>query len=79
VIGNKTSDSDEEPQAEANGGQWSHKNPELLGCNVPDFIKPVLPVADSERLGRLNSPYDYYKLFQSDNFVTEIVYQSKLG
>jgi hypothetical protein len=85
AIGDKTirleaeSDSDEEHEAEASGGQWSRKNPGLLGSNVPAFIKPVLSVTDSDQLAGLGTnAYDYYKLFQSDSFVTEIVYQSKL-
>jgi hypothetical protein len=84
AIGNKVtrveadSDSEDEQQAEASVGQWSRKNPEKLGTNIPAFIKPVLSVADSDRLGGLNNAYDYYKLFQSDSFVSEIVYQSKL-
>jgi hypothetical protein len=36
-------------------------------------------VTDSDQLAGLGTnAYDYYKLFQSDSFVTEIVYQSKL-
>ncbi len=72
------SDSDEEQQAEAIGGRWSRTDPGLLGSNTPAFLKPVLSAADSDKLADLNSAYDYYKLFQSDSFVTEIVYQSKL-
>jgi hypothetical protein len=59
-------------------GQWSHNDPELVGSNIPPFIKPVLSAKDSDHLENLSTAYDYYKLFQSDSFVNEVLYQSRL-
>jgi hypothetical protein len=38
----------------------------------------VLAAEDREKLESLNSAYDYYRLFQSDSFANEVVYQSRL-
>jgi hypothetical protein len=83
-IGNKTRRLEADESDEEDGdtppavGEWSRKNPGLVGTQVPDFIKPVLAAEDSEKLENLNSAYDFYKLFQSDSFANEIVYQSRL-
>jgi len=51
----------------------------LLGSKVPDFTPPVMPDADREILEGINTAFDYYKLFQPDSFVQDvIVQQSKL-
>lgn len=88
VVGNKkfryeAADVDEEePAAAASGdsgsGQWRKKNPELVGSKIPSFTKPVLSDEEQELLGSLRTAYDFYKLFQSDSFANEIVYQSRL-
>lgn len=73
------SDSDPEQDVEVEGrGKWSSTDPGLLGTKTPPFIKPVLSEEDSADLENLSTAYDYYKLFQSDKWVDEIVYQSKL-
>jgi len=33
---------------------------------------------DNDKLDGLSTAYDYYKLFQSDSFANEVVYQSRL-
>jgi hypothetical protein len=83
-IGNKTRrlEADESGEEDSGDGmlpgQWSHKNPGLVGTKIPAFVKPVLAAEDREKLESLNSAYDYYRLFQSDSFANEVVYQSRL-
>lgn len=79
------SDEEEEPGQAGNrsrtstGNQWSSKDPGLAGSKVPEFQRPVLGAAgDNDSFDEVLSAYDYYKLFQSDDFVEQIVYQSKL-
>lgn len=55
--------------------QWTRQDPKLVGSKVPPF-EPVVTSEDS--LKDLSSAYDFYKLFQPNTFVEEIVYQSKL-
>ena len=54
------------------------EDPGLVGCKVPHYIQPVLSEYEEEKFRDLNSFYSYYKLFQSDHFVNEIVHQSRL-
>lgn len=62
-----------------NGNQWSNRDLGLAGSKVPTFQQPVLGGAgDSETFDDVVTAYDYYKLFQSDEFAEQIVYQSKL-
>ena len=49
-----------------------------MGSKVPDYVKPVLEADDQATFENLKSAYEYYRLFQPDSFVNEIVYQSKL-
>ncbi len=69
------SDSDEEEQA---SHLWSRRDPGKVGASIPPFNKPVLSAADSARLDSLSTAYDFYKVFQSDGFADEILYQSRL-
>lgn len=71
------SDSEEEETRPARR-PWSKRDPSLVGTKVPPFIKPVLSAEDTEKLENLNTAYDYYKLFQSESFANEVVYQSRL-
>lgn len=64
--------------AATGAGQWSRRDPGLVSSRVPTFVKPVLSPEDSAKLENLSTAYDYYKLFQSDSFVNEVVYQSRL-
>lgn len=57
---------------------WSRTNPKRVGTNTPEFRKPVLSDDDKEQLAGLSSAYDYYKLFSSDSYINEVVYQSRL-
>jgi hypothetical protein len=58
--------------------EWSRRDPALVGSKIPTFIKPVMTLEDKEKLEILSTAFDYYKLFQPDSFVREIVYQSRL-
>jgi hypothetical protein len=44
--------------------------------NTPEFIKPVMLDKNREKLEDLSTAYDYYKLFQSDGFANEFLFQS---
>lgn len=59
-------------------GQWKKEDPGLIGTKVPPFIRPVLSAGDQDKLENCKTAYDFYKLFQPDEFVDEVVYQSKL-
>jgi len=79
------SDEEEEPGQAGNrsrtstGNQWSSKDPGLAGSKVPEFQRPVLGAAgDNETCVEVLSAVDYFKQSQSDDFVEQIVYQSKL-
>lgn len=71
-------DSNDDEVMEPEQGQWSHRDPALVGTKIPPFIKPVLSVEDRETFESLSTAFDWYKLFQPDTFAEEIVYQSKL-
>lgn len=71
------SNSDDDGEKEYKG-KWSNTDTGLLGTKTPQFIKPVLSEVDEQALANISTAYDYYKLFQSDKWVEEIVYQSKL-
>jgi hypothetical protein len=66
-----------EMEVEASG-LWTHKNPELVGTNIPPYVQPVLSAEKTALFSNTASAYDYYKLFQPNTFAEEIVYQSKL-
>lgn len=59
-------------------GQWTRQDPGLIGTNTPHFIKPVISAMDYSKLDDLSTAFDYYKLFQSDSFANEVIYQSRL-
>lgn len=58
--------------------EWTKKDPGLVGSRIPSFAKPSLSSEDKEMLSNLSTAYDFYKLFQPDFFVNEIVHQSRL-
>ena len=71
-------DSDSDEEEEEDKEKWSKTDPGLLGTKTPPFVKPVLSADDAAELDKLSTAYDYYKLFQSEKWVEEIVFQSKL-
>jgi hypothetical protein len=72
------SEGDEGEEDEGVSGQWSKKSTGLVGSKTPSFTKPVLTAADRDTLESLTTAYSYYKIFQPDSFVNNVVYQSKL-
>ena len=62
----------------AGTGQWKRTDPGLVGSNIPPFQKPVLSAQDQELFEGLSLAYDYYKLFQPDDFASEVLNQSRL-
>ncbi len=71
-------DSESDEEEEEDKEKWSKTDPGLLGTKTPPFVKPVLSADDAAELDKLSTAYDYYKLFQSEKWVEEIVFQSKL-
>ena len=69
---------EERPGSSGDSGRWIKNDPGLVGSRVPVFKKPVLSTEDQETLDSLSSAYDFYKLFQPDSYVNEVLYQSKL-
>ena len=45
---------------------------------VPEFVQPSLLEKDETLLRPCKSAYDFYKLFQTDDFVTEVTLESLL-
>jgi len=62
----------------AASGQWKRVNPGLVGTNIPIFQKPAFTAEEEQILDGARTAFDYYKLFQSDDFVSEVINQSKL-
>ena len=75
---NDSDTEDEGPPARAPGGQWTKRDPGLIGTNTPVFIKPIMSAENKDKLEGLSTAYEYYKLFQSDTFANEVVFQSRL-
>ena len=73
-----TEDEDEQRPVRPPRTQWTPQDPGLVGVNTPEFIKPVMSDENREKLEDLSTAYDYYKLFQSDAFANEVVFQSRL-
>ena len=80
-VGNKVEadlDSDEDDVAVETGGNWVRKNPNLVGSEIPTFIKPDQTPQKADILSNTSTAYEFYKLFQPDSFAEETVVQSKL-
>jgi hypothetical protein len=56
---------------------WSKKNPRLVGSKIPDFERRELP-AEIVTAAKDYDAYEYYKLFQPDDYVEKILEQSLL-
>ena len=81
-MGNKRFRAENDPEHGTSSGdavrQWLRKDPGLVGSRIPAFQKPVLSPEMEETFASVTSAFQYYKLFQPDSFVDEIIYQSKL-
>ncbi len=71
------SSSDEE-EVHVRPVQWSQEDPHLVGSKNPDFVQPELSQEEKETLQSANKAYDFYKIFSPDNWLDEIVHQSRL-
>lgn len=58
-------------------GSWSKKDPRLVGSKIPPLEKLELPEAVVAEAANYTA-YDYYKLFQPDSFVEQVLEQSRL-
>lgn len=68
---------DEEEMAEGRGRPWKKKDPGLVGSKIPEFKKADVP--DELTAAAANyTAYDYYKLFQPNEYAEMVVEQSKL-
>lgn len=59
-------------------GNWSQKDPELVGSRIPSRQKPILSEEIVAAARNWDTAYDYYKLFQPDSFADHVVEQSIL-
>jgi hypothetical protein len=53
---------------------WVNHQPRLFGLCVPDFLEQPLPTVPDEG----KTPFDFYKLFLSDEFVDKMVTASRM-
>ena len=62
----------EEPRI--NRAQWSKRDPGLVGSKIPEWTRPELDDdAANWRLEELTTAYEFYKLYQSDSFVEQVL------
>ena len=57
---------------------WTTEDTGMVGSKVPKFEKPGLSAADQEKIESCNTAFDYYKLFNTDSFLNNTIYQSRL-
>ena len=57
---------------------WSKQNPHKIGSNLQEPVASVLSQEDNDEVDSCSTAFDFYKLFQPDEFVQEILDQSKL-
>ena len=74
----ESEDAQEAPDAAGERGQWTRKDPGLVGSRIPAFVKPARSQEDEETFENVSTAYDYCRLFQPDSWANEILYQSKL-
>ena len=84
--------SDSEDEEEEGRGEKSkkkkNKNPEYdrvwdmedqgnVGTKVPEQFEPKVNLSETEDITKLISPYEFFRLFQPDDHIDEVVEQSK--
>ncbi len=57
---------------------WVRDSPNLVGSKVPEYVKPIIDVDTQSKLENTNTAFEFYRHFQPESFVNEIIYQSKL-
>lgn len=60
------------------GNHWTKTNPGLVGSNIPEDPQPPhLSPEDVAKLAACTSAYDYYRLFNTPQFLDTVVHESK--
>ena len=76
-VSSSDSSDDEDSDEDTTEHQWVKEDPGCVGSNIP----PILPVDFSEedklKLEKLKTASDYYFLFQSDEWLSVIVNESR--
>jgi hypothetical protein len=73
---------EEEPAAENIRAAWSRTDPGKVGSRVRDWVKPTVVgdgFGDEDSLAGLTTAYDFYKLFQSDAYVEQVIFQARFS
>lgn len=69
---------EEEKSNAYNSNNWSSVDPKKVGTKVPSFSnESKLSEVDKERLDACKRPIDYYKLLNTDQFLSQIVHESQ--
>ena len=61
-----------------NQDEWTNLDSGLVGSKVSHFAVPDIDPVDEEKLNRCKTAYDFYKLFNTQEFLEQIMDQSKL-
>ena len=85
LFGNEESKDDNEDEEEDSdesrsrpaSGSWTSKNSGCVGSNVPVFEPPAEDAALAQ-LKKLKTAYEFYKVFQPDDFLESVLHQSNL-
>ena len=59
-------------------GDWQKSDPGLIGSMVPDFHPPAMAPDVQTKLSMCSTAYEFYKLFNSPQFLENTIPQSKL-
>ena len=71
-------DNDPDPIPDKEEKTWTKQNPHKIGSNVQEAVPNWLSQNDQDDVDSCSTAFDFYKLFQTDGFVQEILEQSKL-
>ncbi len=72
------SDEDEDVVVHVSSAPWTKKDPVLVGKDIPDNPEIILPENVITACAAFDV-YDYYKLFQPDEFAAMVVKESRHG
>jgi hypothetical protein len=71
------SDEDDDVIVQVSSAPWTKKDPGLVGKDIPEYPEIILPENVIAACAAFDV-YDYYKLFQPDEFAEMVVKESKL-
>jgi hypothetical protein len=73
----ESSDDEDDAAVQVSSAPWTKRDPGLVGKEIPEHPEIILPDNVVAALAAFDA-YDYYKLFQPDEFVEMAVEESKL-